>query len=92
MIVLANPDFIGLGSSAVVFFFYGFLSAGVEAAAVACERPFQDQANHLPFDQFAKVVAENVRSDVSSVGKGGMGFFFFWGESLAEYKMVISID
>ena len=36
-------------------------NGGVEAAAVACERPFQDQANHLPFDQFAKVVAENVR-------------------------------
>ena len=77
MICLANPDFIGLGSSAVLFF-CGFLSAGVEAAAVACERPFQDQANHLPFDQFAKVVAENVRSDVSSVGKGGDGMFFFW--------------
>ncbi|CAJ1369267.1 unnamed protein product [Effrenium voratum] len=34
---------------------------GIEAAAVACERPFRDQANHLPFDQFARVVADNVR-------------------------------
>eukprot|EP00434_Breviolum_minutum_P003299 symbB.v1.2.002902.t3/scaffold115.1/size320724/2 len=43
----------------VILISYALL--GVEAAAVACERPFQDQANHLPFDQFAKVVAENVR-------------------------------
>jgi len=33
---------------------------GVEAAAVACERPFHHQQNHLPFDAFARVVAENV--------------------------------
>ena len=34
---------------------------GVEAAAVACERPFHDQTNHLPFHTFATVVAENVQ-------------------------------
>lgn len=43
----------------VILISYALL--GVEAAAVACERPFQDQANHLPFDLFAKTVAENVR-------------------------------
>mmetsp|Transcript_66554 Transcript_66554/g.156094 ORF Transcript_66554/g.156094 Transcript_66554/m.156094 type:complete len:388 (-) Transcript_66554:185-1348(-) len=34
---------------------------GVEAAAVACERPFHDQSNHLPFNAFAAVVADNVQ-------------------------------
>ena len=34
---------------------------GVEAAAVACERPFHEQTNHLPFNAFARVVADNVQ-------------------------------
>lgn len=78
MIFLANPDLIHRIRIFSGVFFFCFLSAGVEAAAVACERPFQDQANHLPFDQFAKVVAENVRSWRGSVGKGGDGIGMGW--------------
>ncbi|CAE7638205.1 unnamed protein product [Symbiodinium pilosum] len=43
----------------VILISYALL--GVEAAAVACERPFHEQTNHLPFNAFAKVVAENVQ-------------------------------
>lgn len=44
----------------VVTFLVGFAMLGIEGAAVACERPFGLNRNHLPMDYFCQVVAKNV--------------------------------
>jgi len=43
-----------------MIFAIAFALLGVEVAAVACERPFRDQENHLPLSQFASVVEGNL--------------------------------
>lgn len=43
---------------AVVVFSYALL--GIEAAAVACERPFGKESNHLPMNTFSNAVVGNV--------------------------------
>jgi len=61
--LLGLPFVVGetLGwATPVVTFLIAFSLLGIEAAAVACERPFGLGANHLPLDHFCKTVADNV--------------------------------
>ncbi|CAE8695815.1 unnamed protein product [Polarella glacialis] len=60
-------DYESAWEGLIVVVFISFALLGVESAAVACERPFQNQRNHLPLDLYANVVAENIRQTLETV-------------------------
>merc|ERR1712232_726583 len=63
LLYLLGLPFAGIESEwvgAVIVIVIAFSFLGIEAAAVACERPFGLGTNHLPLDLFIQTICKNV--------------------------------
>ena len=63
---------VWLWATPLVAFFVSYALLGLEAAAVECERPVNECANHMPLDAFAAAIADSVAQTLkhsASVGR-----------------------